>query len=122
MSFEKWLFWEKYVQRISRRIAVAAPFMSDTSVTGNVAEKLGTTEQGAHMAMIGLASGLTGGVFRLALAPLAIVEMIKAYKKDGKRGLIEAGTWYFGASSIGTTAKQSAGAVIKTISRAVNRG
>ena len=93
------------------------PFMSNTTVTQNVAEKLGTTEEGAHMAMIGLTTGLLGGVFRLALLPFAVVELVKAYKKDRVGGLVETGAWYFMGSATGITVKKGTTAAIKTISR-----
>jgi hypothetical protein len=97
-SLGKILFWEKPIQKISRKIAKALPFMSDTSVTHNIAEKLGTTNEGAHMAMIGFATFLTPGLFKIIYTPMVIAELIRAYKKDGPEGIREAGKWYLRSS------------------------
>ena len=117
-SFNKALFWEKPIQKISRRIAKALPFMSNTSVTKNVAEKLGTSEEGAHMAMIGLTTFLTPGLFKLAWTPLAVIELIKAYKKNGLKGATEAGKWYLKSSAAVITTKEGTTSAIKIISNA----
>ena len=117
-SFNKALFWEKPIQKISRRIARALPFMSNTSVTKNVAEKLGTTEEGAHMAMIGLATFFTPGLFKIIYTPMVIAELIRAYKKDGSKGLTEAGKWYLRSSVAMVVTKQGTTSAIKIISNA----
>ncbi|MBT3362564.1 MAG: hypothetical protein HN929_00490 [Chloroflexi bacterium] len=116
-SLDKILFWEKPIQNISRKIAKALPFMSDTTVTHNVAQKLGTTSEGAHMAMIGLATFLTPGLFKIIYTPMIIAELIRAYKKDGSKGLTEAGKWYLRSSIaiVATTAgSMTLMSVIKT--------
>ena len=117
-SFEKMLFWEKPIQKISRRIARALPFMSNTSVTQNLAKKLGTSEEGAHMAMIGLTTFLTPGLFKIAWTPFALVELIKAYRKDGLKGATEAGKWYLKSSAAVITTKEGTTSAIKLISKA----
>jgi len=114
-SFEKALFWEKPIQKISRRIAKALPFMSDTSVTQNLAKKMNTTEEGTHMAMIGFVTFLSPGLFKVLWTPFAIAEMIKAYKKDRFRGVVEAGKWYLMSAAAGVTAKEGTASAVKAI-------
>lgn len=117
-SFKKALFWEKPIQKISRRIARALPFMSNTSVTQNIADKLGTTEEGAHMAMIGFTTSVTPGLFKIIWTPFAVVELIKAYQKDGFKGATEAGKWYLKSYAAVTTTKEEATSAIKVINKA----
>ena len=114
-SLGKTLFWEKPIQKFSYRIAKALPFMSDTSVTRNLAEKLNTTDEGAHMAMIGFVTFLSPGLFKLLWTPFAITEMIKAYKKDRFKGVVEAGKWYLMSAAAGVTAKEGTASAVKAI-------
>ena len=114
-SLEKALFWEKPIQQISRRIARALPFMSNTSVTHNIAQKLNTTEEGAHMAMIGLTTFLTPGLFKIAWTPFALAELIKAYKKGGLKDVKEAGKWYLKSAAAGLTIKEGTASVVKVV-------
>lgn len=93
-SLEKALFWEKPIQQISRRIARALPFMSNTSVTQNVAERLNTTQEGAHLAMIWFLFVRVPFIFKLALTPLAIIELVRAYKKTESIDCTEIGKAY----------------------------
>ncbi|MFC1951179.1 hypothetical protein ACFLXN_02075 [Chloroflexota bacterium] len=118
-SLKKALFWEKPIQKVSRRIARALPFMSNTSVTRNVADKLGTTEEGAHMAMIGLTTFLTPGLFKIAWTPFALIELIKAYKKSGFEGATEAGKWYLKSSTAVIATKEGTTTAIKVIRSAI---
>ena len=112
-SFEKLWFWEKPIQKISSRIAKALPFMHNTSVTKNVAELLGTSEEGAHMAMIGAATSATPGLFKIIWTPIAVRELYKAYRKEGFKGVAEAGKWFLQSSEVATATK-------KVISKAHN--
>ena len=114
-SLEKALFWEKPIQKISRRIARALPFMSNTSVTQNIAKKLNTTEEGAHMAIIGLTTFVTPGLFKIAWTPFAVVELIKAYRKGGLKGAKEAGKWYLKSAAAGVTIKEGATSAVKAV-------
>jgi hypothetical protein len=118
-SLGKILFWEKPIQQISRKIAKALPFMSNTSVTHNVAEKLGTTSEGAHMAMIGFATFFTPGLFKIIYTPMVITELIRAYKKDGAKGLTEAGKWYLRSSVAVVATKEGATTVMNVIRTAM---
>ena len=118
-SFRKALFWEKPIQLISRRIARALPFMSNTSVTRNVADKLGTTEEGAHMAMIGFTTFLTPGLFKIAWTPFAVIELIKAYRKDGLKGATEAGKWYLKSSAAVIVTKGGTTTAFRVIRNAI---
>ena len=118
-SFRKALFWEKPIQMVSRRIARELPFMSNTSVTQNVAERLGTSEEGAHMAMIGFTTFLTPGLFKIAWTPFAVIELIKAYKKNGLKGATEAGKWYLKSSAAVIATKGGTTTAIKVIRNAI---
>ena len=84
----------------------------------NLAKKLGTSEEGAHMAMIGLTTFLTPGLFKIAWTPFALVELIKAYRKDGLKGATEAGKWYLKSSAAVITTKEGTTSAIKLISKA----
>jgi len=118
-SLQKALFWEKPIQKISRKIARALPFMSNTSVTNNIAQKLNTTEEGAHMALIGLTTFVTPGLFKIAWTPLALVELIKAYRKGGIKDVKEAGKWYLRSAAAGLTIKEGTASVVKAVKGAI---
>jgi len=105
-SLGKILFWEKPIKKCSRRIAKTLPFLSNTSVTHNLAKKLGTSDEGAHMAMIGFITFLSPGLFKVIWTPLAIVELIRAYKKDRFKGIAEVGKWYLRSSAVAIIAKE----------------
>jgi len=114
-SLEKALFWEKPIQKLSRKIAKALPFMSNTSVTQNIAEKLNTTEEGAHMVLIGLTTFVTPGLFKIAWTPFAIAELVKAYRKGGLKDVKEAGKWYLKSAAAGLTVKEGTASIVKAV-------
>ena len=118
-SFEKVLFWEKPIAQISRKIARALPFMSNTSVTQNIAEKLNTTEEGAHMVLIGLTTFVTPGFFKIAWTPFALVELIKAYRKGGLKDVREASKWYLRSAAAGVTVKEGTASIVKAVKNVV---
>ena len=119
VDFDKLLFWEKYVQDISHRIAVKIPFMENTTITKNIAAKLETTEEGVHSALIGIATQLTPGMFKLVFTPFMVVEMIKAYRKDGRDGVKEALKWYLISSTAGITLRKGPVGLIETIGKII---
>jgi len=114
-SLEKALFWEKPIQKISRRIARALPFMANTSVTNNLAQKLNTTDEGAHMALIGLTTFVTPGLFKILWTPLVLRELYKAYKKGGIKDVKKAGKWYLRSAAAGLRIKEETASVVKAV-------
>jgi hypothetical protein len=98
-------FLDKPIQQMSHHIAKKLPFMRNTSVTKNVAEFLGTSEEGAHLAMISVAASVTPGLFKIIWTPVAVREMYRAYRKEGFKGANEVGKWFLYGSTVMTTKK-----------------